>query len=70
MIIIPAVDIKDGRCVRLLQGRMEAETVFSENPAVMAQKWEAAGAELIHVVDLNGAVQKLCYLLIQGACQI
>ncbi len=58
MIIIPAVDIKDGRCVRLLQGRMDAETVFSDDPAAMAEKWAAAGAELIHVVDLNGAVNK------------
>ncbi len=58
MIIIPAVDIKDGRCVRLLQGRMDAETVFSDDPAAMAARWEKAGAELIHVVDLNGAVGK------------
>ena len=58
MIIIPAVDIKGGRCVRLLQGRMDAETVFSADPAAMAEKWEALGAELIHVVDLDGAVKK------------
>ncbi len=58
MIVIPAVDIKDGRCVRLLQGRMDAETVFSDDPAAMAARWEKAGAELIHVVDLNGAVGK------------
>jgi len=58
MIIIPAVDIKGGKCVRLLQGRMEAVTVFSEDPAGMAEQWEAAGAELIHVVDLDGAVRK------------
>lgn len=58
MIIIPAVDIKEGKCVRLLQGRMDAETVFSDDPAEMAKRWEAEGAELIHVVDLDGAVGK------------
>ncbi len=56
--IIPAVDIKDGKCVRLVQGRMEDETVFSNDPAAMAQKWADAGAELIHVVDLDGAFEK------------
>ncbi len=58
MIIIPAVDIKGGKCVRLLQGRMDAETVFADDPAAMARKWEAAGASLIHIVDLDGAVEK------------
>ena len=58
MIIIPAVDIKGGRCVRLQQGRMDAETVFSEDPSAMARKWEMAGASLIHVVDLDGAIEK------------
>lgn len=58
MMIIPAVDIKDGRCVRLLQGEMDRETVFSNDPAAMARRWQAAGAELIHLVDLNGAVDK------------
>jgi len=58
MMVIPAVDIKDGRCVRLLQGMMDRETVFSDDPAAMAQRWEALGAELIHLVDLNGAVDK------------
>jgi len=58
MIVIPAVDIKNGRCVRLSQGRMDAETIFSEDPAAMAQKWENEGAELIHVVDLDGAIEK------------
>ena len=58
MIVIPAVDIKDGRCVRLLQGRMDAETVFSDDPSEMARKWADLGAELIHVVDLDGAVKK------------
>jgi phosphoribosylformimino-5-aminoimidazole carboxamide ribotide isomerase len=56
LIVIPAVDLKDGRCVRLSQGRMEQETVYSEHPVQMAQHWESKGAERIHVVDLNGAV--------------
>ncbi|MCD6186323.1 MAG: 1-(5-phosphoribosyl)-5-[(5-phosphoribosylamino)methylideneamino]imidazole-4-carboxamide isomerase [Deltaproteobacteria bacterium] len=58
MIIIPAIDIKKGKCVRLLQGRMDKETVFSEDPAAIAQRWEKEGAEIIHIVDLDGAVQK------------
>lgn len=58
MIIIPAIDIKEGQCVRLLQGRMDAETVFSNDPAAMALKWQGQGAEMIHVVDLDGAIAK------------
>ncbi|MCK5508614.1 MAG: 1-(5-phosphoribosyl)-5-((5-phosphoribosylamino)methylideneamino)imidazole-4-carboxamide isomerase, partial [Desulfobacterales bacterium] len=58
MIIIPAVDIKNGRCVRLLQGRMDEETVFSDNPAAMAKKWDLQGVEIIHVIDLDGAFKK------------
>ncbi len=58
MIIIPAVDIKNGKCVRLLQGRMDAETVFSDDPAAMAKRWEDEGAEIIHVIDLDGAFEK------------
>ncbi|MGB5156077.1 1-(5-phosphoribosyl)-5-[(5-phosphoribosylamino)methylideneamino] imidazole-4-carboxamide isomerase [Desulfobacterium sp. N47] len=58
MIIIPAVDIKNGKCVRLLQGQKDRETVFSDDPSAMAQKWEKQGAELIHVVDLDGAFEK------------
>jgi phosphoribosylformimino-5-aminoimidazole carboxamide ribotide isomerase len=54
--IIPAIDLKGGRCVRLRQGRMEDETVFSENPAEVARRWEGAGATRIHLVDLDGAV--------------
>lgn len=57
MIIIPAIDLKGGRCVRLTQGRMDAETVYSTNPAEVALRWEAAGASLIHLVDLDGAVE-------------
>lgn len=58
MIIIPAIDIKDGKCVRLLQGRMESETVFSDDPSAMARQWDQMGAEIIHVVDLDGAINK------------
>jgi len=55
--IVPAVDIKGGRCVRLLQGRAEAETVFSDDPVAMARQWQAAGAPRLHVVDLDGAFE-------------
>ncbi|HAG51561.1 MAG: 1-(5-phosphoribosyl)-5-[(5-phosphoribosylamino)methylideneamino]imidazole-4-carboxamide isomerase [Deltaproteobacteria bacterium GWC2_42_51] len=57
MLIIPAIDIKDGKCVRLTQGRMDAETVYSENPVEISKKWEEAGAKLIHIVDLDGAIK-------------
>jgi phosphoribosylformimino-5-aminoimidazole carboxamide ribotide isomerase len=56
MIVIPAVDLKEGRCVRLSQGKMDQESVYSENPVQMARHWESKGAERLHVVDLNGAV--------------
>ena len=56
MIIIPAIDLKDGKCVRLSQGRMDQETIYSENSVEMAKHWESKGAERLHVVDLNGAV--------------
>jgi phosphoribosylformimino-5-aminoimidazole carboxamide ribotide isomerase len=58
MLIIPAVDIKNGKCVRLFQGRMDAETVFSDDPSAMAKRWADEGAEIVHVVDLDGAVEK------------
>ncbi len=58
MIVIPAIDIKGGRCVRLLQGRMAEETVFSEDPAAMGSRWASEGATMLHVVDLDGAVAK------------
>jgi len=53
--IVPAVDLKAGRCVRLLQGRADAETVFSDDPVAMARRWQASGARRLHVVDLDGA---------------
>ncbi len=55
MIVIPAIDIKDGKCVRLIQGRKDAVTIYSDDPVSVARKWIGAGAELIHVVDLDGA---------------
>ena len=55
MLLIPAIDLKDGRCVRLKQGDMNASTTFSEDPAAMARRWLDAGARRLHLVDLNGA---------------
>jgi len=57
MEMIPAIDLKDGRCVRLLQGRFDQETVFSDDPVSIARKWVQAGAPRLHVVDLDGAKQ-------------
>lgn len=59
MMIIPAIDLKNGRCVRLEQGRMDLETVFSDDPAATATRWAGMGAELLHVVDLDGALAKV-----------
>ncbi|MCP9445996.1 MAG: 1-(5-phosphoribosyl)-5-[(5-phosphoribosylamino)methylideneamino]imidazole-4-carboxamide isomerase [Nitrospira sp.] len=56
MLVIPAIDLKDGRCVRLRQGDMAAETVYSDDVRAVAGRWQEQGAGLIHVVDLNGAV--------------
>jgi phosphoribosylformimino-5-aminoimidazole carboxamide ribotide isomerase len=56
MLVIPAIDLKDGRCVRLRQGDMAAQTVYSEDVAAVAVRWQESGADLIHIVDLNGAV--------------
>jgi len=55
MLVIPAIDLKDGCCVRLVQGRKEDETVYSNDPAATAEKWQSCGAKLLHVVDLDGA---------------
>lgn len=55
MLIIPAIDLKDGKCVRLRQGRMDDSTVFSDDPVQMAERWVNAGARRLHLVDLNGA---------------
>jgi len=56
MLLIPAIDLKDGRCVRLRQGDMNDATVFSDDPAEMARKWVEQGARRLHLVDLNGAI--------------
>jgi phosphoribosylformimino-5-aminoimidazole carboxamide ribotide isomerase len=55
MLLIPAIDLKDGHCVRLKQGDMDQSTTFSEDPAAMARRWVDAGARRLHLVDLNGA---------------
>jgi phosphoribosylformimino-5-aminoimidazole carboxamide ribotide isomerase len=57
MLIIPAIDLKDGRCVRLFQGDMDQETVYFEDPVTAARRWLAEGANFLHIVDLNGAVE-------------
>ncbi len=57
MLIIPAIDLKGGKCVRLTQGKKDAETVFADNPVDVAKAWEDQGAEYLHVVDLDGAFE-------------
>jgi phosphoribosylformimino-5-aminoimidazole carboxamide ribotide isomerase len=57
MLVIPAIDLKDGKCVRLRQGRMDEVTVFSDDPVEVARHWVAVGARRLHVVDLDGAVE-------------
>lgn len=56
MVVIPAIDLKDGRCVRLIQGDFQRETVYADNPVGMALVWKAGGAERLHVVDLEGSL--------------
>ena len=56
MLIIPAIDLKDGFCVRLSQGKMDQATVYSDDPVEMARRWEAEGAQRLHIVDLDGAI--------------
>ncbi|QWF70916.1 1-(5-phosphoribosyl)-5-[(5-phosphoribosylamino)methylideneamino]imidazole-4-carboxamide isomerase [Methylomonas paludis] len=55
MLLIPAIDLKEGKCVRLRQGRMEDDTVFSDDPVAVAGRWVSAGAKRLHLVDLDGA---------------
>ena len=57
MLLIPAIDLKDGKCVRLRQGRMEDDTVFSDDPVAVAARWVEAGARRLHMVDLDGAFE-------------
>jgi len=56
MLLIPAIDLKDGKCVRLRQGRMDDETIFSDDPLAVAARWVEQGARRLHIVDLNGAL--------------
>ena len=55
MLVIPSIDLRGGKCVRLVQGKADAETVFSDDPVAMAVKWQSKGARFLHVVDLDGA---------------
>ena len=55
MLLIPAIDLKEGQCVRLRQGRMDDSTVFSSDPVAMAEHWKEQGARRLHIVDLDGA---------------
>ncbi|MBD3183396.1 1-(5-phosphoribosyl)-5-[(5-phosphoribosylamino)methylideneamino]imidazole-4-carboxamide isomerase [Candidatus Poribacteria bacterium] len=57
MLIIPAIDLRGGKCVRLIQGKADAETIFSDDPVTMAKNWESKGAQFLHVVDLDGAFE-------------
>lgn len=57
MIILPAIDIKEGKCVRLTQGKMDEETVYHDDPVEVARRWQADGAEIIHLVDLDAAIE-------------
>jgi phosphoribosylformimino-5-aminoimidazole carboxamide ribotide isomerase len=59
MIVLPAIDLRGGKCVRLLQGRADAETVYADDPGAVARRFRAAGAEWVHVVDLDGAFRGL-----------
>ena len=56
MLIIPAIDLKEGKCVRLYQGDMNKATVYSDDPVATALRWQSEGAERLHVVDLDGAI--------------
>lgn len=56
MLVIPAIDLKEGKCVRLREGKMDEETIFSEDPLSTAGSWFSQGAELLHIVDLDGAI--------------
>ncbi|PKM43042.1 MAG: 1-(5-phosphoribosyl)-5-[(5-phosphoribosylamino)methylideneamino]imidazole-4-carboxamide isomerase [Firmicutes bacterium HGW-Firmicutes-8] len=55
MLVIPAIDLRNGKCVRLVEGKLEHETIYSDDPAEMARKWEGLGARFLHLVDLDGA---------------
>lgn len=55
MLILPAIDLRNGKCVRLVEGKVENETIYSDNPAEMAVQWQSKGAKMLHLVDLDGA---------------
>lgn len=71
MLIFPAIDLKGGRCVRLLRGDLAAETVYGDDPVAMGRRWVAEGAEYLHVVDLDGAVrgEPVNAAAIEGLCK-
>ncbi|MGH8509549.1 MAG: 1-(5-phosphoribosyl)-5-[(5-phosphoribosylamino)methylideneamino]imidazole-4-carboxamide isomerase [Gammaproteobacteria bacterium] len=71
MLLIPAIDLKDGKCVRLRQGRMNQVTLYSDDPLAMAKHWVEAGARRLHIVDLNGATvgKPVNAAVIRGICQ-
>ena len=56
MIVFPAIDLKNGKCVRLMQGQKDAETIYFDNPVDVALKWQSKGAQYLHLVDLDGAL--------------
>jgi phosphoribosylformimino-5-aminoimidazole carboxamide ribotide isomerase len=75
VLVIPAIDLKEGRCVRLLQGRFDQETVYGDDPADMARRWAAEGAAWLHLVDLDGSVgqrpvNRNAILAIRGAVDL
>lgn len=55
MLVIPAIDIKNGKCVRLTQGDFNREKIYADNPVTVARQWEIQGAQMLHIVDLDGA---------------
>jgi phosphoribosylformimino-5-aminoimidazole carboxamide ribotide isomerase len=71
MLIVPAIDLKGGKCVRLLRGEMDAETIYGDDPVAMGQRWVNEGAEYLHVVDLDGAVsgQPMNAMAIAALCK-
>lgn len=70
MILYPAIDLMDGKCVRLTRGERDLRTEYSENPAEMARKWAAAGAGWLHVVDLDAALDQNCFANREAVCAI
>jgi len=67
--VIPAIDLQGGRCVRLVEGRADTATVFGDDPVAMARRWAAAGAPRLHVVDLDGALGNQPSRLSLGLCE-